>query len=150
MLFREPSQFQRVREDRSTIPGCIEELLRIEHSTSLACRLCTTDTELDGWPIPAGTVVLLSLASANHDPARWEDPERFDIARPPIPNIAFGWGFHRCLGVHLARMELAVALNTLLDRLPGLRPDPEMEPARITGVMFRAPDHVHAVWDPTG
>ena len=150
MLFREPAQFQRVREDRSTIPACIEELVRIEHSTSLVGRLCTTDTELDGRPIPAGTVVLLSLASANHDPARWDDPERFDIARPPIPNIAFGWGFHRCLGVHLARMELAVALNALLDRLPGLRPDPEVEPARITGVMFRAPDHVRAVWDATG
>ena len=98
--------------------------------------------------IPAGTVVLVSLAAANHDPARWEEPERFDIDRPLVQNIAFGWGFHRCLGVHLARMELTVALNALLDRLPGLRPDPDVDPARITGVMFRAPDHVHAVWDP--
>ena len=150
MLFRQPAQLERVREDRSTIPGCIEELLRIEHSTSLVGRLATRDTELEGMPIAAGTVVLLSLASANHDPSRWDDPERFDIDRPPVPNIAFGWGFHRCLGVHLARMELTVALNRLLDRLPGLRPDPDVVSARITGVMFRAPDHVHAVWDPPG
>jgi cytochrome P450 len=148
LLFRDPAQLERVRQDRSTIPGCIEELLRIEHSTSLVGRLCTRDTELGGMPIPAGTVVLVSLAAANHDPDRWQDPERFDIDRPIVQNIAFGWGFHRCLGVHLARMELTVALNSLLDRLPGLRPDPDVEPARITGVMFRAPDHVHAVWDP--
>src|SRR5260221_8811373 len=99
MLVRDPAQLQRVCQDRSTVPGCIEELLRIEHSRSLVGRLCTRDTELGGVPIPAGTVVLLSLGSANHDPGRWNDPESFDIDRPLIPNIAFGWGFHRCLGV---------------------------------------------------
>jgi cytochrome P450 len=90
---------------------------------------------------------LLALASANHDPDRWDAPDAFDIGRPAIPNIAFGWGRHRCLGVHLARMELRVALETLLDRLPNLRPDPDVELATITGVMFRAPTHVRAIWD---
>jgi cytochrome P450 len=61
--------------------------------------------------------------------------------------MAFGWGRHRSLGIHLARMEMITALNALLDRLPGLRPDPDAEPARITGLMFRAPEHVRAAWD---
>ena len=146
-LFRHPDELARVRDDPSTIAACVEELLRIEHSTSLIGRLCTRDTEIGGEAVPAGSVVLLSLAAANHDPARWPDPERFDSARDSLPNIAFGWGRHRCLGVHLARMELRVALEMLLERLPGLRPDPAYPLAEITGVMFRAPTHVRAVWD---
>jgi cytochrome P450 len=146
-LFRHPDEMARVRDDPSTISTCVEELIRIEHSTSLVGRLCTRDTELAGEPVAAGSVVLLSLAAANHDPARWADPERFDSTRTPVPNIAFGWGRHRCLGVHLARMELRVALEMLLERLPGLRPDPAFAPAEISGVMFRAPEHVRAVWD---
>jgi cytochrome P450 len=150
-LFRHPEAMARVRADRSWTDRCVEELVRLEHSTSLVGRLCTRDTELAGRAVAAGTVVLLSLASANHDAGRWDDPDAFDIERAAVPNIAFGWGFHRCLGVHLARMELRAALGVLLDRLPGLRPDPDVAPARITGLMFRAPEHVRAVWDvPSG
>jgi len=145
-LFADGALLQRVRDDRSLIPDCVEELVRLEHSTSLVGRLCTRDTEIGGVPVAAGTVVLLSLAAANHDPTRWDAPDDFDLDRPLVPNIAFGWGFHRCLGVHLARMELRVALNALLDRLPDLGPDPAFGPARITGVMFRAPEHVRARW----
>lgn len=93
--------------------------------------------------------VAQSLAAANHYPARFTDPEVYDPRRRSVPNIAFGWGRHRCLGVHLARMELVTALDVLLDRLPNLRPDPSVEPARITGLMFRAPDHVWSAWDST-
>jgi cytochrome P450 len=146
-LFRHPDEMARVRDDPSAIPACVEELLRIEHSTSLIGRLCTRDTEVAGEPVAAGSVVLLSLAAANHDPARWPDPDEFDASRTAVPNIAFGWGRHRCLGVHLARMELRVALQALLERLPGLRPDPAFGLAEISGVMFRAPDHVRAIWD---
>jgi cytochrome P450 len=145
-LFQDLALLQRVREDRSLIPDCVEELLRLEHSTSLVGRVCTRDTELGGVSVPAGTVVLVSLGAANHDPARWEDPETFDIDRPPVANIAFGWGFHRCVGLHLARMELRVALNALLDRLLDLRPDPDYPLSPISGLMFRAPEHVRAVW----
>jgi cytochrome P450 len=147
VLFRNPEELDRVRRDRSLIPACVEELVRLEHSTSLVGRLCTRDTEVEGRPVAGGDVVLMSLAAANHDPARWSDPEAFDPQRPPVPNVAFGWGRHRCLGVHLARMELVTALEALFDRLPSLRPDPDVPPARITGLMFRAPDHVRAVWD---
>jgi cytochrome P450 len=124
----------------------VEELVRLEHSTALVGRICTRDTELGGVQLSAGTVVLVSLAAANHDPARWDVPDAFDIDRPPVPNIAFGWSFHRCLGVHLARMELQAALNVLFDRLPDLRPDPDVPLAHISGLMFRAPEHVRAIW----
>lgn len=147
VLYRNPELLERVRADRAQIPAFIEELVRLEHSTSLVGRMCTRDTELSGVPVAAGDVVLLSLAAANHDPARFDDPDTFDPDRKPQPNIAFGWGRHRCLGVHLARMELVTALDVLLDRLPGLRPDPTVAPARITGLMFRAPDHVWSAWD---
>ncbi len=146
-LYRSPADLARVRGDRSLIPAYVEELLRIEHSTSLVGRICTRDTEIAGVPVEEGDIVLLSLAAANHDPARFPDPETYDPSRMAPPNIAFGWGRHRCLGVHLARMELITALDVLLDRLASLRPDPTVEPARITGLMFRAPDHVWSTWD---
>ena len=146
-LYRHPEQLERVRAERSLIPAVVEELLRSEHSTSLVGRICTRDTELAGVPLDAGDIVLVSLAAATHDPARYTDPDVYDATRKQLPNIAFGWGEHRCLGVHLARMELIVALDVLLDRLPNLRPDSTVEPARITGLMFRAPDHVWSAWD---
>lgn len=150
MLYRSPVELDRVRNDRSQIPACVEELVRIEHSTSVVGRLCTSDTELGGVPVAAGDIVLLSLAAANHDPARFAEPDTFDPQRKALPNIAFGWGRHRCLGVHLARMELITALGALFDRLPNLRPDPSVAPAEISGLMFRAPEHVWSVWDTGG
>jgi cytochrome P450 len=147
-LYRNPDEFDRVRADRSLIPTFVEELLRLEHSTSLVGRVCTRDTEIEGVAVEAGDIVLVSLAAATHDPARFDRPEVYDPARRAAPNIAFGWGRHRCLGVHLARMELVTALEVLLDRLPNLHPDSTVEPGRITGLMFRAPDHVWSAWDP--
>lgn len=146
-LFRNPDVLAALRADRTRVDAVVEELLRFEHTTSLVGRLCTRDTELDGVAVRAGDVVLTSLAAANHDGDRWPDPDRFDPSRKQVANIAFGWGRHRCLGVHLARMELVAALDKLLDRLPNLRPDPDVAPAEITGLLFRAPDHVCAVWD---
>jgi len=146
-LFGHPDEMARVRDDRARIPAVVEELVRLEHSTSLVGRVCTQAVDIDGHHVEPGDIVLMSLAAANHDPERWPDPERFDSSRRPVPNLAFGWGRHRCLGVHLARMELITALNVLLDRLPNLRPASDVEPARITGLMFRAPTHVWAEWD---
>jgi cytochrome P450 len=146
-LFRHPDVLDRIRSDRALVPAVVEELVRIEHTTSLVGRVCTRSTDLDGTVVEPGDIVLLALAAANHDPARWDEPEAFDPDRKPLPNIAFGWGRHRCLGVHLARMELVTALDVLLDRLPNLRAKAGVEPAEITGLMFRAPTHVWAEWD---
>jgi cytochrome P450 len=90
------------------------------------------------------------VGAANHDDTRWEHPERFDIFRPAVPHISFGVGPHMCLGMHLARMEMAGAVNVLLDRLPGLRPDAarwDADDAHIHGERFRSPTTLPVTWD---
>ena len=89
--------------------------------------------------LPAGSAVMPMLGAANHDEERYPEPHRFDIFRAPTPHISFGHGVHVCLGMHLARLEMSVALNLLLDRLPGLRLDPEGDDPHIRGGVFRSP-----------
>ena len=107
---------------------------------TVVLRRATADTELAGVAVAAGSDVGLLLGAANHDERRWDDPDRFDVLRPARAHVAFGFGIHACLGMHLARMETRIALECLLDRLPGLRldPDPGMEVA-IRGLSFRSP-----------
>ena len=91
-------------------------------------------------PIPAGSTVMLMLAAANRDETRFAEPDQFDVHRAnPKPHISFGQGPHACLGTHLARLEMRVALNLLLDRLPDLRLDPEGDDPHIRGQVFRSP-----------
>ena len=83
---------------------------------------------------------MLMLAAANREETRYLDPDRFDLFRPePKPHISFGHGPHVCLGIHLARVEMRVALNLLLDRLPDLRLDPQGDDPHIRGQVFRSP-----------
>jgi cytochrome P450 len=145
-LLRDPAQLDAIRADRSLIPQAVEEGIRWEPPLLLISRTATRDTEVCGFAIPAGATVICSLGSANHDEARWSDPERFDIHRPRRPHIGFAHGPHLCLGLHLARMETAVALNLLLDRLPNLRLDPDAPEPYITGTTFRAPPRLDVVW----
>ena len=98
-------------------------------------------------PIPAGSSLIMNLGSANHDESRWPDADAFDIFRERRPHIGFAHGPHLCLGMHLARMETTVALNALLDRLPGLRLDPAADDQYISGSVFRAPPRLDVVWD---
>jgi cytochrome P450 len=84
-------------------------------------RLSRVRTEVGGVEIPPGTTVMVVNGAANRDPARFDDPHRFDIARDPNPHIAFGHGIHFCIGAPLARLEARVALPMLLERLPELR-----------------------------
>ena len=138
-LLTHPDQLEAVRKDRSLIPQAIEEGLRWEPPLTSIIRVAAEDTEVCGVRIPAGAAIMVCTGSANHDESRWENPEEFDIFRKRFPPVAFGFGPHVCLGQHLARMETAVALNALLDRLPNLRLDPEAEDPHITGLMFRSP-----------
>jgi cytochrome P450 len=87
--------------------------------------------------------------SANRDPARFADPDRFDIFRKTTTSrhMGFGYGPHVCIGQHLARLEITRALNAMLDRLPNLRLDPDMPPPRIYGVNMRHPEHIHVRFD---
>ncbi|MGZ5913170.1 MAG: cytochrome P450, partial [Reyranella sp.] len=79
------------------------------------------DVELHGGMIPAGALVLTMLGSANRDPRRFSNPNRFDITRDPNPHVAFGHGIHFCLGAPLARLEAEIAVTRLAERLPHIR-----------------------------
>ena len=140
-------QIDRVRQDRSLLDGAIEESLRWEQPLTSAGRLVTRDTELGGVRIPEGSVMHACLAAANHDPKRWKDPHRFDLDRESKPHSSFGSGPHLCIGMHLARMEMRSVMNSVLDRLPGLRLDPDARAPWVTGLLFRMPTAVPVVFD---
>jgi cytochrome P450 len=101
-----------------------------------------------GLDIPARFPVAIALGAANHDDARWKDPERFDIHREQQNHLAFADGEHFCLGAHLARLEGAVALNALLDRLEDLRLDPDASEPHEVGYAFRSPTAVPVRFSP--
>jgi cytochrome P450 len=146
-LLRDREQLEAVYADRKLLGPAIEESLRWEQPLAAVSRLATRDTELAGMPMPAGSVMHACLAAANHDPARWTDPHRFDLFRPARPHLSFGSGPHLCVGMHLARMELRVAMNAILDRLKHLRLDPDAEPPFMTGLLFRMPSAVPVRFD---
>ena len=138
-LLSRPDQLDAVRADRSLIPQAIEETVRYEAPLLNITRIATRDTVLGGVPIPAGSTLMTMLAAANRDESRWNDPDHYDIFRAARPSVAWGQGPHICLGMHLARVEMRVALNLLLDRLPGLRLDPDGDDPHIRGQVFRSP-----------
>ena len=123
-LLSHPGQLDAVNADRGLIPQAIEEALRRETPLLTVARVATGDTELGGVSIPAGAFVAVSLGAANRDPGRYAEPDAFDIFRAPQSHLSFGDGAHRCLGMHLARLETQVLLTAVLDRLPRLRLTP--------------------------
>lgn len=119
-LLRHPDQLERLRGERSLTVSAAEEILRFESPVQMTSRRALADGEFAGRRVKAGEALQLFLGAANRDPARFPDPDRFDIARADNRHVAFGFGPHFCLGAALAREELRVALDHLLDRLPGL------------------------------
>jgi cytochrome P450 len=148
-LLANPELLDAVRSDRSLIPQAIEEAVRWEAPLLIITRVAARDTELAGIPIPAGSAVMPMLGAANRDENRYPDPDRFDIFRKPVPSISWGHGTHVCLGMHLARLEMRVALELLLDRLPDLRFDPEGKDPHIRGQVFRSPTALPVVFGPS-
>ncbi len=146
-LLCNPDQLEAVNQDRSLMTAAVEESLRWETPLVGIGRTAIADEVVDGVEIPAGAAVNISLGCANRDPSKFEDPDRFDIFRESKSHISFATGPHLCLGIHLARMEMRATLTCLLDRLPGLRLDPEAEPPKILGWGFRSPAALHVVWD---
>jgi cytochrome P450 len=118
LLADHPDQRARLVADPSMIPAAVEELLRYEPASRQIARYVTTDVEWYGETVPEGSVMLAVVGAANRDDRRWEDPERFDVFRPPISHIAFGHGIHFCLGASLARIEARIAIEELLKRFP--------------------------------
>ncbi len=146
-LLTHPDQLEAVRADRGLLPQAIEEGIRWETPLLNFMRETTCDTELGGVQIPAGSTMAVNLGSANHDETRWDRAEQFDIFRERKPHIGFGHGAHVCIGMHLARLESTVIFNTLLDRLPGLRLDPDAPEPYVAGMYFRSPPRLDVIWD---
>jgi cytochrome P450 len=147
-LLSQPDQLDAVRADRKLVPQAIEEALRWETPLLTVARTATEDTELGGVRIPAGGFVAVSLGAANRDPEWHADPDAFDVFREDKQHISFGDGAHKCLGMHLARLEMRVLLTTVLDRLPGLRLDPAFDDVHIHGLIFRSPPNLPVRFDP--
>ncbi len=141
-LLDNPDQLAALRDDRSLMKQTIEEGLRWEPPLTTIVRTATRDADVCGVTIPAEAQVTVCLGAANHDATRYEDPHTFNIHRKARTHLAFATGAHTCLGLHLARMETDVALTAVLDRLPNLRKDPEVDDVVITGLMFRAPSQL--------
>ncbi len=127
-LMRNLDQWEALREDRSLLPGAVEEFLRLESPLKHATFRCATESlSIGGVEIPAGDFVLLAIASANRDPQRFGDPHALDVRRSAAGHLAFGHGIHHCLGAPLARVEVQMAFGALLDAFPAMRlaVDPE-------------------------
>ncbi len=138
-LLQDRAQFDALTADRSLFPQAFEEALRWEPPVTVILRRATRATELAGVPIEAGADLALLIGAANRDERKYPDPDRYDMFREQRPHVGFGFGVHVCLGMHLARMESRIAINTLLDRLGPFTLDPEAEPPHIEGMAFRSP-----------
>ena len=149
-LLTNPEQLAALRADRTLMAQAVEESIRWESPLLITSRGAAVDTVVGGVEIPAGTMVIPNIGSANHDDTRWDHADQFDILRPVVPHISFGVGPHMCLGMHLARMEMAGAVNALLDRFPDLRLDPDAvdrDDPHIHGERFRSPTSIPVLLD---
>ena len=145
ILASQPALRQRIVADPAVIPAAVEELLRVDGPLLFVPRVATQDVEVAGQLIPAGTLVQVVVAVADRDPAEHPDPDAIDFGRQER-NLAFGGGPHRCLGSHLARMEMRVAIEEWHRRIPDyeLAPGPAPRvtwPAGVVGI-----DHLPLVF----
>ena len=141
-----PDQLDEARMNHALIRQATEETLRWVGPVGTATRQATAATELSGIELAAGDLIGAVLTSANRDPRRFTDPDRFDIHRKEGAHLAFSIGTHFCLGAWFGRHLARVSLEILLDRLPNLRLDPD-RPVTLTGWEFRAPDSTWVRWD---
>ena len=142
-----PEQLEEVRSDRSVVKAAVEETLRWTGPVGTSTRQTTQATELAGVSLPEGALIGAVLSSANRDPRRFTDPDRFEVHRKEGAHLAFAAGTHFCLGAWFGRHLARVSLEILLDRLPNLRLDPDRPPT-LSGWEFRFPDSTWVVWDP--
>ena len=147
-FFQYPDQWQRLLVDRSLLPSAVDEMLRFVTPVMNFRRTAMVDTELSGTRITTGDKVVFFHASANRDEDIFGDPDTFDVGRDPNPHIAFGGGGpHFCLGTNLARMEIRVMFEHLLDRMPDIRQDGEVQ--RLQSQFINGVKHIPVAFTPS-
>jgi cytochrome P450 len=119
-LLSHPDQLARLRAEPALIDAAVEEILRYDCPLTETARIALADTGVAGCPVRRGETLTVSLAAANHDPARFPRPHQFDLARGENPHLGFGSGVHLCLGAPLARLEGTIGLQTFIERFPAL------------------------------
>ena len=134
-LFDHPGEMARLWADPGLAASAVEEVLRFDSPVQFVHRNVLEDLEVDGHRLRKGEVVMTLLAAANRDPARFADPDRFDVGRPDNLHLAFAWGLHFCLGARLARMEGQLVFRGLVERFSGV--EPAGEPVRNPGLAIR-------------
>ena len=140
-LLTHPDHLAAARSESGHLERCIEELLRWETPVALLPRLCLTGFETGGCEIEAESVVLFGIAAANRDPRVFDRPDAFDPSRDSKRKLSFGFGSHSCPGLHLARTNLRVAAEVLLERFPSLELLDEAG-ARPCGTTLRGPSAI--------
>jgi len=133
-LAQDPEQFARVKADRSLVPGIVEEAIRWTSPVQHFMRTATEDCQFGDVTVKAGDWLMINYVAANHDPAQFPDPRRFDATRENNRHIAFGAGAHQCLGLHLARLEMRLLFEALLDRIDSVELAGEPKRAKSTFV----------------
>ncbi len=123
-LLANPDALDELRSDPTLLPAAVDELVRYDPPVQAVSRWVHRDLQVDRHRVPAGSKVVALLGSANRDPARWSDPDRLDLHRPPGQHLGFGMGVHYCLGASLARAEAEIGLRSLLDLLPDVTAAP--------------------------
>lgn len=150
-LLQNPDQMAAVQANRSLIPNVVEESLRFDSPVHGLFRTNTTETEISGVTLPENSKVMCSFFSANMDPEAWDHPEQFDVTRDLDTlkkHWAFGKGIHLCMGAPLSRIEGALALELILDKLPNLRLTGE--PTMILAPVLHGVETLPVAWDPPG
>jgi cytochrome P450 len=145
-LLMHPEQLAMVREDPSLFKFAAEEAVRWISPLAMYPREVAVDTEISGTELKQGSRLAVCVGAANRDPGHWKDPDRFDITRGKVKNLAFGMGPHFCLGTWVARQQLGpTTLPLLFERLPNLRLNLDYPP-EFKGWVFRGPTHLHLEW----
>jgi len=135
LLLHNPGELARLRAEPALVPSAIEEMLRYDGPIQLNNRRLTAPLTLSGRTLAADTLITIGIGAANHDPAQFPDPERFDVGRKPNRHVAFGQGDHVCVGMNVARMEGRIALGRLLARFAKIELDGT--PERDRRIRFR-------------
>jgi cholest-4-en-3-one 26-monooxygenase len=147
-FFEYPAQWRRLLDDRSILPSAVEEMLRYVSPVMNFRRTAMVDVVLSETPIAAGDKVVFFHVSANRDEDVFGDPDTFDLTRDPNPHVGFGGGGpHFCLGANLARMEIRVMFEHLLDRMPDIRQDGEMQ--RLQSQFINGVKHLPVAFSPS-